>query len=115
MAPCQVQKTRLVADLSRPPAGELRVDRGRGGDLRKRAVLAGLVLALPFGDERIGPGEGVLEGAARRQRFLEEGAAEVGELVLVRAAERAAIVARGSDDERPVVAQRLDEAARVAR
>ena len=54
---------------------------GRRAHLRQRARLLRQVLALPFGDERIGPGEGVLEVAARGQRLLEVRAAEVGEVV----------------------------------
>src|SRR5437868_15187890 len=113
---CPLQQSRpaLLTDLRRPPALQLRVDARRALDLRQRALLPGLVFALPFGDQRVGLGEGVLERAAGGQRLLEEGAAEVGEVVLVGAAERAAVVPRGSDDQCRVVAQRLDEAAGIA-
>src|SRR5947207_7987421 len=70
------------------PALQVRVDRRRAVELRQRARLLRQVLSLPLGDQRVGPGEGVLERAARRQRFLEERAAEVGELRVVGTPER---------------------------
>src|SRR3954465_2463555 len=97
------------------PTAELGLDRRRGAELRQGARLLRLLLALPFGHQVVGLGEGVLEAAAGGQRFLEEGAAEVGELGAVGAAEGRAVVARRGDDEGAVVAQRVDEAARVAR
>ena len=45
------------------------------------------VLELPSPDQRLRLAERFLEGAALRQRFLEVGAAEVGEVVVVGASE----------------------------
>src|SRR3954468_20275781 len=47
--------------LLRPPALQLGIDGRRAVDLRQRALLPGLVLALPLRDERVGPRKGVLE------------------------------------------------------
>src|SRR5260221_3007426 len=96
----------LLLRLSGPPALQLSVDGGRAVDLWQRALLPGLVLAFPFGDQRVGLAEGVLERAARGQRFLEEGAAEVGEPVLVGAAEGASVEARGGGYQRRVIRPR---------
>src|SRR5438105_4076886 len=102
------KRSRLVRSLRSPPALQLRIDRRRAVDLRQRAFFLRLALLLPLGDERIGLGEGVLERAAGGKRVLEKSAAEVGEVVLVGAAKRGAIMPRGGDDQGPVVPERLD-------
>src|SRR2546427_9488040 len=98
--PCK-KRAQLLPGLLGPPALQLGIDRRRAVDLRQRAFFLRLTLLLPLGDERVGLGEGVLKRAARRQRFLEERAAEVGEVAFVGAAERGAVVARRGDDQGP--------------
>src|SRR6185503_5452518 len=105
---------RSLSLLLRPPAAELLVDGGRGVQLRQRALFLRLLLPLPFGHQRVGLGEGLLEGMRGGQGFLEVGAAEPGEVGLVGAAEGGAVVARGGDHHGGAVLERLDEAARVA-
>src|SRR2546423_9993792 len=97
-----------------PPTLELLADRRRGVDLRQRARLLRLLFHLPLGDKGLGLAERFVKGAARWQRFLEEGTAEIGEVVFVGAAERGTVVARRGDDERRVVLQLIYEAAGVA-
>src|SRR6267378_3405532 len=116
----------LPGELS-PPAFQVCIDGAGAGNLGKRlflvarlgdfaCALAGPVgvLAFPLAHECLGLAEGVLKRGRLGQRFLEEGAPEVGEVVLVRAAEGSAVLARRRDDQRAAVLQRLDEAAAIA-
>src|SRR6266545_3876903 len=64
----------------RPPALQVGIDGRRVVDLGKRALLLRLLFLLPLRDQGVGLGECLVEGAAGRQRFLEEGTPEIGEV-----------------------------------
>ena len=72
------------------------------------------VAGFPFSDGGAGFLERIGERVGLVQRLGQERLAEIGDFRFGAAAERGAVAARGRDDERRVVAQRVDEATRIA-
>ncbi len=63
---------------------------------------------------RLGPGKSLLQGGRARQGIPVERLAEVGELAVVAATKGRPITRRGREDDRVVVAKRINERACVA-
>src|SRR5579872_249056 len=92
---------------------ELRTHALADVDLRVRVRVA--FVALAPAHEPIGLRERLLDGARSGQRILEQCLAEIGEIAVVCATERAVPRIGRRDDERRLGLQRVDEDSRVAR
>ena len=100
--PLDAQRLQLLRHLRTDPHLRLR---------RRRVALFAFALVDTF----LGNFECAGNRVRRRHAFLEERLAEERRVAAVAATERDAVRARGRDDDRVVVLQRLDVAARIAR
>src|SRR5690606_11149149 len=84
----------------------------RSPDLRLRCLIVVGLFAL--GNLRLRQREGLHDIRRFLQRLGKQRSAEIGEVVLLRTAERHPIGSRGRNDQSPGILHRFDEAARVA-